>query len=138
LGLLWWRLPDAPPTESDGFFQRLADEARIAEHAGAGTLPLSPKLLVATHTFLEMLHYGVWVVAIPLIGLRSAPWQVQTVPLARRSPLWRTGVLVFLACGLGVVLVLWACFLANYSMTRSVYFTLAMFHVLAEVPFLLR
>ncbi len=132
LGVLWWRLADAPPVLADALSQR------IAEHAGADTLPFSPQLLVATHTFLEMLHYGVWVLAIPLIGLRSVPWRVQTVPLARRSPTWRLGVLLFLACGLGVVILLWACFLADYSTTRSVYFTVAMFHVLAEVPFLLR
>jgi hypothetical protein len=132
LGVLWWQLASAPALPADALFQR------IAQHAGADTLPVSPRLLVATHTFLEMLHYGVWVLAMPLIGLRSAPWRVQTVPLARRSPLWRGGVLLFLACGVGVVIVLWACFLADYPTTRSVYFTLAIFHVLAEVPFLLR
>ena len=133
LGVLWWRLADAPPLPADVLlFQR------IAQHAGADTLPVSPQLLVATHTFLEMLHYGVWVLAIPLIGFRALPWRVQTVPMARRSPAWRTGILLFLACSFGVVIMLWACFLADYTTTRSVYFTLALFHVLAEVPFLLR
>jgi hypothetical protein len=33
---------------------------------------------------------------------------------------------------------LWLCFLADYPTTRDVYFTFAMAHVLAEVPFLLR
>ena len=33
---------------------------------------------------------------------------------------------------------LWLAFLANYPVTRDVYFTLAMMHVLAEAPFLLR
>lgn len=37
-----------------------------------------------------------------------------------------------------LVIVLWAGFLANYPLTRDVYFTLAMLHVLAEVPLLLR
>ena len=37
-----------------------------------------------------------------------------------------------------VVLLLWGCFLANYPLTRDVYFTVALLHVLAEVPFLLR
>jgi hypothetical protein len=137
LGLLWWRLADAPPLPSGS---ELAE--RIADHAGATVLPgLSSHLLVATHTFLEMLHYGVWVVAIPLVGLRAAPWrlgQLQGVPLARRSPAWRTALMVVLAAGLGVVVVLWAGFLADYTTTRTVYFTVAMLHVLAEVPFLLR
>ena len=36
------------------------------------------------------------------------------------------------------VLLLWGCFLADYPTTRDVYFTVALLHVLAEVPFLLR
>jgi hypothetical protein len=35
-------------------------------------------------------------------------------------------------------LLLWLCFAADYATTRDVYFTVAMAHVLAEVPFLLR
>jgi hypothetical protein len=37
-----------------------------------------------------------------------------------------------------VVLVLWVCFGLDYGTTRHVYFTVALLHVLAEVPFLLR
>jgi hypothetical protein len=134
LGVLWWRLADAPNLAG-------ADELtwRITQHAGAGVLAgVSSHLLVATHVFLEMLHYGVWVVAIPLIGLRAAPWRLHALPLARRSAVWRVGLGVFLACGLAVVLALWGCFLADYVTTRTVYFTVAMLHVLAEAPFLLR
>ena len=42
--------------------------------------------------------------------------------------------------GLGVLVVLgfWASFMADYPVTRDVYFTVALAHVLAEVPFLLR
>jgi hypothetical protein len=134
LGLLWWHLAHAPAIPDDSPVAQ-----RIVNHAGAMTLPgVSSHLLVATHTFLEMLHYGVWVLAIPLIGLRTAPWRLQRVPLAHRSPAWRTGVACFLILGLGVVLALWACFVANYAVTRDLYFTVAFFHVLAEVPFLLR
>jgi hypothetical protein len=134
LGLLWWRLADAPalPGE-DGL------TLRITRHAGAGVLQgVSTHLLVAVHTFLEMLHYSVWLLAIPLIGLRAVPWRIRTVPLARRSPAWRRGLWLLLGTGAGLVLVLWACFLADYPATRDVYFTVAMLHVLAEVPFLLR
>jgi hypothetical protein len=134
LGLLWWKLAAAPPLPEPDELAR-----RITDHAGTFLLPgVSSHLLVATHTFLEMLHYGVWVVAIPLIGLRAAPWHLGAVPLARRSAAWRRGVACFLICGLGVVLALWACFLADYTTTRNVYFTVAMLHVFAEVPFLLR
>ena len=45
---------------------------------------------------------------------------------------------VFLVVGAAVVVILWICFFASYPITRDVYFTLALVHVLAEVPFLLR
>jgi hypothetical protein len=134
LGLLWWKLADAPALAN-------ADELSqaVTHHAGADVLQgLSSHLLVATHTFLEMLHYAVWVIVVPLIGLRAAPWKLDAVPLARRSPAWRLGLYAFLGAGLAVVLVLWGCFLADYTTTRNVYFTVALVHVLAEVPFLLR
>ena len=131
LGLLWWRLADAPPLPGT---DRLS--AAITNQAGAGILTgVSTHLLVSTHTFLEMLHYGIWVVAIPLVALR---WDLRAVPLARRSPGWRKVVLGLLGVGVVVVLLLWGCFLANYPVTRDVYFTVAMLHVLSEVPFLLR
>jgi hypothetical protein len=134
LAALWWRLAGAAPLPADDDLG-----SRIADHAGASLLPmLSSHLLVATHTFLEMLHYGVWVVAIPLIGLRVAPWRLTSVPLAHRGPAWRAALLAVLMLGAFVVVVLWACFLVDYATTRTVYFAVAMLHVLAEFPFLLR
>jgi hypothetical protein len=134
LGLLWWRLADAPPLPGTD-----ALSERITQHAGAGILQgVSTHLLVATHTFLEMLHYGVWVFAIPLLGMTTAPWKLGAVPLARRSPRWHIALVTLFALGGLTVLLLWGCFLADYPSTRDVYFTVAMLHVLAEVPFLLR
>ena len=85
-----------------------------------------------------MLHYGVWIVAIPVVGLRAAPWRLNAVPLARRARAWRWGLYAVLAGGALAVVVLWACFLADYTLTSNVYFTVALLHVLAEAPFLLR
>lgn len=134
LGLLWWRLAASPSLPGED-----ALTARITRHAGAAFLQgVSSHLLVSTHTFLEMLHYGVWILAIPLVGLRSAPWKLDTIPLFRRSPGWRRGVLLFSLGGIGLVLALWACFVADYPATRDIYFTVAIFHVLAEFPFFLR
>jgi hypothetical protein len=134
LGLLWWRLADSPSLPGDD-----ALSLRIAQHAGAGILQgISSHLLVATHTFLETLHYSVWLIAIPLVGLKTAPWNLCSVPLTWQSSGWKIGLGCVLAAGVGIVLVLWACFLADYPTTRDVYFTVAMLHVLAEVPFLLR
>jgi hypothetical protein len=132
--ILWARLANAPHLAGDD-----ALRFRIADHAGATILPnVSSHLLVATHTFLEMVHYAIWLIAIPLVGIAGAPWKLHAIPLARRSPSWRTVVAVTLALGSFAVIVLWAAFLVDYPLTRDIYFTVALLHVLAEVPFLLR
>jgi hypothetical protein len=112
---------------------------RIVRHAGAGAIPgLSAHLMVALHTFLEMLHYSIWLVAIPLVGFRSTPWRLKGVPLANRSFAWKRFIGIGLLASAGIVVILWICFLVDYPVTRDVYFTVATLHVLAEVPFLLR
>src|SRR5262249_31447861 len=117
LAVLWWKLATAPPLPGDD-----ALTTRVTQHAGAGVLEgVSNHALVATHTFLEMLHYGIWIVVIPLFALRTAPWQLQAVPLARRSVGWRRGLLAMLGIGVVVMLLLWGCFLADYPTTRDVY-----------------
>jgi hypothetical protein len=134
LGILWWQLADSAPLAGQDMLTM-----RITRHAGADFLGgISSHLLVSTHTFLEMLHYGVWLVAMPLIAIRTAPWKFQSMPLVRRSPAWRGAIIAIIALGAVAVLALWACFLGNYAATRDVYFTLAIAHVLAEFPFLLR
>ena len=136
LGVLWWRLaaaPDLPGADP------LNLTLKIADHAGATFLQdVSTHFLVAAHTFLEMVHYAAWVVLIPLIGLRSRPWDLRTIPAARRNASWAHGVRLVLLAGVAIVLLLWICFSLDYGTTRSVYFTVAMLHVLAEIPFLLR
>ena len=95
------------------------------------------RLLILSNDVLEMLHYGIWVIVIPLVAYRAKPWKLD-IPLARRSATWRNALLGVLALGIVVVLLLWGCFLADYPLTRDVYFTVALLHVLAEIPFLLR
>jgi len=134
LGLLWFRLGAAPDLPGDDVLTW-----RIAQHAGAGVVShVSTHFLVAAHTFLEMLHYGVWIVAIPLISIKAWPWQLRGVPLARRSAFWRMFVVGLVGVGAVLMVGLWGAFLSDYSTTRDIYFTVAMLHVLAEVPFLLR
>jgi len=90
------------------------------------------------HVFLEMLHYGVWIIALPLIGATGPVWNPKAIPLARHKrgfPKLIAAVLVF---SLFIVALLWLGFSLNYSATRDIYFTVAMAHVLAEAPFLLR
>jgi hypothetical protein len=131
---LWWQLASSPDLPGDDMLTM-----QIANHAGAGLLSgVSSRFLVATHTFLETLHYAVWIVAVPLIGYAGAPWALQRVPLAHRSRLWRTIIASVLLIGAGITVLLWVGFLADYPLTRDIYFSIAILHVLAEIPFLLR
>ncbi|HEY9676385.1 MAG TPA: hypothetical protein V6C76_00120 [Drouetiella sp.] len=112
---------------------------QIRNYAGAMVLPAVPsRMLVGLHTFLEIVHYGIWLVAIPLV---SAGWKMYrpiSIPLAHRADKLRHLVPAIFATSTFAVIVLWFCFSFNYALTRDVYFTLAMIHVLAEIPFLLK
>jgi hypothetical protein len=131
---LWWLLGSTPNLPGDDPLS-----AAIARHAGAEIISgVSTRFLVAAHVFLELLHYAAWIIAIPLASHRSLPWQISAVPLAKRSSAWRRAILGVVLLGLAIMLILWGAFLADYPTTREVYFTVAMLHVLAEIPFLLR
>lgn len=138
LGALWWRLGNAPDlTGTDSF--TIAFAPTLADHSAAWFFEgVSTHFLVAAHAFLEMVHYGVWIILIPLVGMRAWPWELRTIPAARRNRGWARGVSALLLFGLLIVLVLWISFGIDYGTTRSIYFTVAMLHVLAEIPFLLR
>lgn len=134
-----WRLSVAPSLPDDnGLFWR------ITQHAGAELLPnVSSNLLVSVHLFLEMLHYGVWIVALPLIApvRKKRPtkiWDIKTVPLAHHPRGFPRVVATALLLALFVVVVLWFGFAFDYSTTRDIYFTVAIAHVLAEAPFLMK
>ena len=134
-GMIWQLSQSSPLPDSNGLFWR------ITQHSGAEVLPqVSSHLLVSVHLFLEMLHYGVWIVALPLIGgLASARvWDVKTVPAARHPRGFPRVIGGLLIAALAAVVVLWLGFSMDYSTTRDIYFTVAIAHVLAEAPFLLR
>jgi hypothetical protein len=96
--------------------------------------------------FLEMLHYGVWLIALPLIAPpavrrdSSEPtfWTIKSIPLARHPRGFPKAVAAMFVLGAFLVAILWAGFTVDYSTTRDVYFTVAIAHVLAEAPFLLK
>jgi len=134
IAVLYWRLAAAPDL--------LADDGltwRITQHAGAGAFSgLSSHFLVAVHTFLEMLHYAIWLGVIPLLTIGARPWQkIESTPVAKKSLAWRWGVRVVVFGGAAAVLLLWTCFSIDYTTTRDIYFACAMLHVLAEFPFLI-
>lgn len=156
-GMFWQLSREAALADDNGLFWR------ITQHAGAQLLPnISSRVLVAVHVFLEMLHYGVWLIALPLIarparsqqeqaagagGKRVSIFHLPTAPAVRllfRPPLARHPrgfpklVATALAFGVFLVAVLWFGFSLDYATTRDVYFTVAIAHVLAEAPFLLK
>ena len=133
VGMLW-QLSGTPSLADDNGLAW-----RITQHAGGQLLPnVSTHLLVSVHLFLEMVHYGVWIVALPLIGATGAVWSTKTIPLARRRDGFPTLIAAILVCSLFVVAGLWMGFSMNYAATRDIYFAVAIAHVLAEAPFLLR
>lgn len=111
--------------------------ARLTSQVGAGYLPfVSPRFLVSTHAFLELLHYGVWILAAPLLVRGQVPWNVDLTPLAKSARSWKWALRVIVYGGAIAAVGLWLCFFANYGLTRDVYFTVAIVHVLAEFAFL--
>src|SRR5436190_12862453 len=95
LALMLWQLSRTTSLADDnGLFWR------ITQHAGAELLPrFSSHMLVSTHMFLEMLHYGVWIFALPLIGASGAIWSVKSIPIAKHSKGFPKLVGLFLVCG---------------------------------------
>lgn len=132
--VLWLSLAGRPdlPEETNLFW-------RITQHAGSQILPgISSHLLVATHVFLESIHYFVWILLIPLIDLRAVPWRLEGIPLYAKKGGFPKLIGAALVVGIVAVLVLWAGFTVDYTTTRDVYFAFAIAHVMAEFPFLIK
>jgi hypothetical protein len=133
LVLLFLWLHDRPSLDD-----RLELSFQITQHAGAEIIHgVSSHFLVAVHNLLETIHYGVWIAAVPS-ATRAVPWRTRTIPLSFRAPIWRKSVNGLMLFGVVAVITLWVCFGLNYSLTREIYFTVAILHVVAEAPFLLR
>lgn len=113
-------------------------ELDILRHSGAHLVQgISGQFLVASHAFLEVLHYGVWLLAFPLIG-GGARRLFDTSRLAGRFPAFTPALRLALAFSTLTVLGLWIAFSLDPGWTRQMYFTVAIVHVLVEVPALLR
>jgi hypothetical protein len=112
---------------------------RINQHAGSEILPfVSSHLLVATHVFLETIHYFVWLLLIPLVDKRAIPWRLRDVPLFGNANGFPRVFAAFLFVGILAAAALWAGFAVDYTTTRDIYFAFAIGHVLAEFPFLVK
>jgi len=134
LAFIWLAVAGQPdlPQDTNLFW-------RINQHAGSEILPsISSHLLVATHVFLESIHYFVWLLLIPLVDRRAIPWRLKEVPMfANRNgmPKLFAAFLLFSVC---VSVALWFGFAVDYTTTRDIYFAFAIGHVLAEFPFLVK
>lgn len=95
-------------------------------------------MLVAIHVFLEMLHYVVWIVLLPMLGTRGRLWSLRSIPLVQHPRGFPHLITAAMIVAIFLVIVLWAGFGLDYAATRDIYFALAIAHVLAEAPFLLR
>jgi hypothetical protein len=112
---------------------------RITQHAGSEILPgISSHFLVATHVFLESIHYAVWILLIPLVDWRAIPWKLNEIPLFSNKKGFPRLVAGALIASLLLVVGLWFGFAIDYTTTRDVYFAFAIAHVLAEFPFLIK
>ncbi|MEQ1605913.1 MAG: hypothetical protein ABL999_13700 [Pyrinomonadaceae bacterium] len=131
---LWFSLSSQPNlSEETNLFWR------ITQHAGSQILPgISSHFLVATHVFLESIHYFVWILLIPLIDRRAIPWKLTEIPLFSSRNGFPKLVGLALAVALFIVIALWAGFSIDYTTTRDIYFAIAIGHVLAEFPFLIK
>ena len=132
--MIWFALSDQPnlPEETRLFW-------RIAQHAGSEILPgVSSRLLVATHVFLESIHYLVWIRLIPLVDRRAIPWRLADIPMLANTNGIPKIFVRFCILGVIAVVVLWFGFAFDYTTTRDIYFAFAIGHVLAEFPFLIK
>lgn len=134
LVVIWFAFGNTPnlPDDTNLFW-------RITQHAGSEILPgISSHVLVATHVFLESIHYFVWILLIPLIDRRAVPWRLNEIPLFANSKGFPKLVAVALIVGLLIVAAFWGGFAVDYATTRDIYFAFAIAHVMAEFPFLIK
>ena len=134
LVLIWFAFAGAPdlPGESRLFW-------RIAQHSGSGILPgISSHVLVATHVFLESIHYFVWLLLIPLVDKRAIPWRLSEIPMFANANGIPKIFAAFVVISIAIVFLLWFAFAIDYTTTRDIYFAFAIGHVLAEFPFLIK
>src|SRR6266404_5176336 len=95
---------------------------RINQHAGSQILPaISSHLLVATHVFLETIHYTVWILLIPLVDWRAIPWRLDRIPLLSAKGGFPKLVIAALTVGVILAVALWCGFAIDYTSTRDVY-----------------
>lgn len=131
---LWVAFANSPNLSEENYLFSV-----ITNHAGSNILPsVSSHFLVATHVFLETIHYMAWIILIPLVDKKAIPWKLKEIPLFADKKGFPKLVLTALVLSVCLMIALWVGFSADYVVTRDVYFAFAIAHVLAEFPFLIK
>ena len=99
--------------------------------------PGSP-LFLATHTYLELIHYVVWIGLLPLLAQLTQRGNIKVYPFLKKSAGRLRAARQLLLLGAVLACVLWWGFTQDFELTRDLYFRIAIFHVLVEFPFLMR
>ena len=99
--------------------------------------PGSP-LFLAIHTYLELIHYIVWIGLLPLLGQLTQRGSLKVYPILKKSAGRLRAARLLLILGAALACLLWWGFTQDFEMTRDLYFRIAIFHVLVEFPFLMR
>ena len=99
--------------------------------------PGSP-LFLAIHTYLELIHYIVWIGLLPLLAQLTQRGNLKVYPILKKSAGRLRAARLFLVLGAVLACLLWWGFTQDFELTRDLYFRVAIFHVLVEFPFLMR
>lgn len=99
--------------------------------------PGSP-LFLAAHTYLELIHYAVWIGVLPLLAQVTHRTELRLFPALKKSARRLQAAKLLLLLGAAIACLLWWGFSMNFDLTRDLYFRVAIFHVLVEFPFLVR
>lgn len=120
------------------FFYPGAVAQHIVNQTGATLLLFSASAFwLSTLVFLDLLHYAVWLVAIPNWAAGWQRWKPTREPaIVTRFSAARLPVRIIIVVASLLVIGLWIGFSKDYVATSQIYFVVAIMHVLAEIPFL--
>jgi len=93
-------------------------------------------MFVGLFAFLQMVHYGVWIFAIPIASQSWKRWRLESLAVLRGRPSLRRLAAMAICLGMLAVAVFWMGCAIDPQTTNEVYATIAIFHILAEVPLL--
>lgn len=120
-------------TTSDAAAMRLLTLSNL----GVAFFPgASPVMFVAVYGFLQMVHYGVWVLAIPIATQSWKRWNINRISAVRNRSRLRMALAAAVGLATLALPAFWLGFKFDYNTTIEIYVIVSLMHVIAEVPFL--